>query len=109
MKKSSMLDIMSQIDDSFIEEAAHPEILLALQRKKRRMAVVKCISGVAACTVVAVGVVLAIPSLRVSNDAVMDAEVITSVPSVVIQNSANASAEYEMQENAADAAEKIVA
>ena len=65
MKERTLLDLMTQIDDDFIAEAAHPEMLLALQRKRRRALWVKRISGVAACLIVAVGIVSAIPYLRV--------------------------------------------
>lgn len=65
MKERTLLDMMTRIDDDFIAEAAHPEILLALQRKKRRSLWVKRISGAAACMLVALGIVSAVPYLRV--------------------------------------------
>lgn len=68
MRERSLLDIMSQIDDGFIAEAANPEILLAAQRKKRCMMRIKRISGIAACALVAVSVVSAIPILRLTSN-----------------------------------------
>ena len=75
MKKQSLVDIVGQIDDAFIAEAANPEILLAAQRKRRRMILVKRVSGVAACALVAISVVLAIPMLRLMSGVEADSSV----------------------------------
>ena len=75
MKKQSWVDIVGQIEDAFIAEAANPEILLAAQRKRRRMILVKRVSGVAACALVAISVVLAIPVLRLMSGVEADRSV----------------------------------
>ena len=64
MKDHTLLDIMGKIDDSLIEEAAHPEILLVRMRKQRRARLVRRVGSIAACFVLAIGVIIAIPSLR---------------------------------------------
>ena len=68
MKKETMLDLMGKIDDSFIEEAAHPEILLYRKRQQHRRILIQRVSGIAACMVIAIGVVLAVPYMRASRD-----------------------------------------
>ena len=72
MKKRSLLDVMNQIDDGFIAEAANPEILLMSQRKRRRMRLIKRVSSIAACTLVAVSVVFAIPMIRLMSNVEAD-------------------------------------
>jgi hypothetical protein len=63
---------MNQIDDGFIAEAANPEILLMSQRKRRRMRLIKRVSSIAACTLVAVSVVFAIPMIRLMSNVEAD-------------------------------------
>lgn len=58
MSKRTLLDIMEQIDDDLIEEAAHPEFFL---KKKRTIFSVRGLGTLAACMTVAVGLVLAAP------------------------------------------------
>ena len=67
MSERSLLDVMGKIENDFIEEAAHPEILLAAIRKRRRMMLLKRISSIAACVSIAVGIVFAIPILRLTS------------------------------------------
>ena len=86
MKEHSLLDVVSQIDDGFIAEAANPEILLAAQRKRRRMMLVKRVSGIAACALVAVCVVLAIPMMRLMSDVEVDDEISAAIDSAVSVN-----------------------
>jgi hypothetical protein len=63
---------MNQIDDGFIAEAANPEILLMSQRKRRRMRLIKRVSSIAACTLIAVSVLLAIPMIRLMSNVEAD-------------------------------------
>ena len=72
MKERSLLDVMNQIDDGFIAEAANPEILLMSQRKRRRMRLIKRVSSIAACTLIAVSVLLAIPMIRLMSNVEAD-------------------------------------
>ena len=72
MKERSLLDVMNQIDDGFIAEAANPEILLMSQRKRRRMRLIKRVSSIAACTLIAVSVLLAIPMIRLMSNVKAD-------------------------------------
>ena len=111
MKERTLLDLMAQIDDDFIAEAAHPEILLAAQRKKRRAQWIKRISSVAACMIVAVGIVSAVPYLRVMSreeDAVIRDEINAAVnqSQAVLPSSADAEFAQDIQ---SDEAERIAA
>lgn len=63
MKERTLLDVMENIDDGFIEEAAHPEILL---RKKKLPLSPRKLGTIAACMVIAFGLLLAVPYMRVS-------------------------------------------
>jgi len=63
--KKTLLDAMANIDDSFIEEAAHPEMILKAHRRAKRMRMLSSrrIGTLAACFVVAIGLVFAVPYL----------------------------------------------
>ena len=61
MKERTLLDVMSNIDDSWIEEAAHPEILL---NKKRRSIISAKLGTIAACMVVVFGLIAAVPYMK---------------------------------------------
>ena len=111
MKERTLLDLMTQIDDDFIAEASHPEILLAVQRKQRRAQWIKRISSVAACMIVAVGIVSAVPYLRVMSreeDAVIRDEINAAVnqSQAVLPSSADAEFAQDIQ---SDEAERIAA
>ena len=114
MKERTLLDLMTQIHDDFIAEAAHPEMLLALQRKRRRALWVKRISGVAACLIVAVGIVSAIPYLRVMSRneeaAIQDAinAAVNTQSSAIAQSSVEAEKAEDILSNV-DEAEKMAA
>ena len=111
MKERTLLDFMTQIDDDFIAEAAHPEILLAVQRKQRRAQWIKRISSVAACMIVAVGIVSAVPYLRVMSreeDAVIRDEINAAVDQSQAVLSSSADAEF-AQDIQSDEAERIAA
>ena len=62
-ENKSLLEMINNIDDSLIEEAAHPEILL---HKKKRILGIHKIGTLAACMVIAVGLVAAVPYMKAS-------------------------------------------
>ncbi len=64
MKEHTLLDVMGKIDDAFIEEAAHPEILL---KKKRLPLSTRKLGTLAACMIVVFGLIIAAPYLRISS------------------------------------------
>lgn len=63
--KKTLLDAMANIDDAFIEEAAHPEMILKAGRRAKRLRMLSSrrIGTLAACFVVAVGLMFAVPYL----------------------------------------------
>ena len=77
MKNKSLLDVMGNIEDVFVEEAAHPEILLKKKHKPHYFSVGK-IGTFAACMVIAIGMVVAVPYIRVSKENAMDSESMNS-------------------------------
>jgi len=87
VKNKKLLDMMSDIEDSFIEEAAHPEILLKKKRKSRFLSASK-IGTLAACMVIAVGMVVAVPYMRVSKEDAIDYDPMNSAIQAAI-NTAN--------------------
>lgn len=95
MKERSLLDMMGKIDDALIEEAAHPEILLSQKRKTRRWYTsAKAWSTVAACLVIVVGMVAAVPYMRVTGDAVDESAMNDAIQNAIaMQQSAQAEAE----------------
>ena len=62
-ENKSLLEMINNIDDSLIEEAVHPEILL---HKKKRILGIHKIGTLAACMVIAVGLVAAVPYMKAS-------------------------------------------
>ena len=130
-ENKSLLEMMNNIDDSLIEEAAHPEILL---HKKKRILGIHKIGTLAACMVIAVGLVAAVPYMKASekNEPIdispaVDAENIDLVASSIAADKAaqdandaalaesiakekaeNAAALKQAQEEAAAAAEAAV-
>ena len=85
MKNKSMLDLMGNIDDSFIEEAAHPEILSKIKHRKR-MLLVKKIGTLAACMVIALGMVVAVPYMNVNQETTADMELLNSAMDAVMDS-----------------------
>lgn len=79
MKEHTLLDLVGKIDDSLIEEAAHPEILLARQRKRRRAQFARRVGSIAACFVIAIGVIVAIPSLRMMEKVQAEADMNSAI------------------------------
>jgi len=79
MKAHTLLDLVGKIDDSLIEEAAHPEILLARQRKRRRAQFARRVGSIAACFVIAIGVIVAIPSLRMMEKVEAEADMNSAI------------------------------
>lgn len=79
MKEHTLLDLVGKIDDSLIEEAAHPEILLARQRKRRRAQFARRVGSIAACFVIAIGVIVAIPSLRMMEKVEAEADMNSAI------------------------------
>lgn len=79
MKERTLLDLVGKIDDSLIEEAAHPEILLARQRKRRRAHLARRVGSIAACFVIAIGVIVAIPSLRMMEKVQAEADMNSAI------------------------------
>ena len=79
MKEHTLLDLVGKIDDSLIEEAAHPEILLARQRKQRRAQFARRVGSIAACFVIAIGVIVAIPSLRMMEKVEAEADMNSAI------------------------------
>ena len=91
-ENKSLLEMINNIDDSFIEEAAHPEILL---HKKKRILGIHKIGTLAACMVIAVGLVAAVPYMKASekNEPIdispaVDAENIDLVASSIVADKA---------------------
>lgn len=79
MKEHTLLDLVGKIDDSLIEEAAHPEILLARQRKRRRAQFARRVGSIAACFVIAIGVIVAIPSFRMMEKVQAEADMNSAI------------------------------
>jgi hypothetical protein len=84
---------MGKIENDFIEEAAHPEILLAAIRKRRRMMLLKRISSIAACVSIAVGIVFAIPILRLTSSTDNDESLIMDA----VNNASQSKDEIQME------------
>ena len=61
MKNQALIDLMGKIDDEWIEEAAHPELLAAKIKRQNRIWSVKRICVLAACAVFAIGLGLSVP------------------------------------------------
>ncbi len=61
MNKRTLLDMVGQIDEVYIAEAAHPETVLALRKQRRRAAILRRFGTAAACIVIVVGLAVAIP------------------------------------------------
>ena len=93
MSEHSLLDVMGKIENDFIEEAAHPEILLAAIRKRRRMMLLKRISSIAACVSIAVGIVFAIPILRLTSSTDNDESLIMDA----VNNASQSKDEIQME------------
>ena len=109
MKEHTLLDLVGKIDDSLIEEAAHPEILLARQRKRRRAQFARRVGSIAACFVIAIGVIVAIPSLRMMEKVQAEADMNSAI-SVALNEQVNleASKQAAVDSSLADSAQASV-
>ena len=109
MKEHTLLDLVGKIDDSLIEEAAHPEILLARQRKRRRAQFARRVGSIAACFVIAIGVIVAIPSLRMMEKVQAEADMNSAISAALNEQvNLEASKQAAVDSSLADSAQASV-
>lgn len=64
MTNRTLMDVFSDIDDSLIEEAAHPELLLKKTRKRALVLASRKWGTIAACMAIAIGLLVAVPYIN---------------------------------------------